>query len=407
MRSRWKLIAVSIVMLAAYLGLSHFCQPSQSSRTPGQEKLRTSGRTIQDTIGRGETLFDIFKKNGLNMADLFTMREAAASVHHLRNLQHGRKYVIAVDNQNCIDCLVYWIDDEFLLKVKRKEDGFQAERRKIPYERRILTFSGSIGDNLVSSIGDGKEHLLLALKLSDIFAWDIDFASDIRRGDTYAVVVEGLYIDGQFKKYGDILSALFINKGKRHKAYRFELNGEADYYDGEGNSLKKAFLNAPLNFRRISSLFSRTRLHPVLRIYRPHHGVDYAAPRGTPVSATREGSVLFAGPKGRYGKLVAIRHDNQYVTLYGHLSAFARGIRSGITVRQGEVIGYVGATGLATGPHLHYEIRHAGRFVDPLTVNGPRSSAVPQAHLGEFRKILAKMESILECSPDASIASAL
>ncbi len=394
--------AVSAVTLVAYFGLSHVFQAPRHSEGPTQTESHCSLRTIEDTIECGENLFHIFKRNGLNLADLFTIKQAAAGIHRLRELQRGQRYSIAVDDQNCVDSLVYWIDDEFLLKVERNENGFQAQRCKIPYETRILTLRGSIEDNLVSSIGEGKERLLLALKLSDIFAWDIDFTSDVQKGDAYSIVAEGLYIDGQFRRYGKILSAVFVNDGNRHVAYRFEWDGRADYFDAEGKSLRKAFLRAPLSFRRISSHFSRKRRHPVLRIYRPHRGVDYAAARGTPVSSTRDGRVIFAGRKGQYGKLVIIKHGNRYVTYYGHLSRFARGIRRGVTVNQGDVVGYVGATGLATGPHLHYEIRQAGRFINPLALNGDRCKGIPPALMAQFNATRASMEKILARSEISS-----
>lgn len=282
--------------------------------------------------------------------------------------------------------------------MRRTDDGFRAERRKIPYERRVLTIVGSIEDNLVSALGEGKEPLLLALRLSDIFAWDIDFTSDLREGDVYVVLVEGLYLNDEFKKFGEVLSAAFMNDDRKHTAYRFELNGKASYFDTDGKALTKTFLRAPLSFRRISSHFSHRRFHPILRTYRAHHGVDYAASTGTPISATAAGMVTFAGRRGQYGNLVIVQHHNHYVTYYGHLSRFARNIRRGIKVSQGDVIGYVGATGLATGPHLHYEMRLAGKFINPLTVSDTRAAAVPESLMAQFRKTVAAMERILSAA---------
>lgn len=398
MKRRWRATIVLAILLVACFALSHFFEVGQSSWTGTEQRPAVPLRTVQGTIKGGETFFDIFKKNGFSMTDLITIKEAAASVHHLRKLNRGQQYVITADHQNCVDSLVYHIDDEFLLKVTRMDDGFRAEQREIKYERRLLTLAGSIEDNLVTSVGEGKNRLSLALRLSDIFAWDIDFASDLREGDIYCVVVEGLYRDGDLKKYGDILSAVFINEGKRHHAYRFEWDGKEDYFDANGNALRKAFLKAPLCFRRISSYYSARRFHPVLRTYRPHRGVDYAASRGTPVSTTADGSVTFAGRRGQYGKLVVVKHGNGYSTYYGHLARFARGIRSGVRVNQGDVIGYVGATGLATGPHLHYEMRLAGKFVNPLALKGISGTAVPASLMPEFRKGTARLERILSAA---------
>ena len=190
-----------------------------------------------------------------------------------------------------------------------------------------------------------------------------------------------------------------------YHAYRFENNGKADYYDAEGISLKKAFLKAPLNFRRISSYFSKGRFHPILKIYRSHHGLDYAAPSGTPVSVVGDGTVSFTGYKGQYGKLVIIRHSNGWKTYYGHLSRIGKGIKTGEKVEQGQVIGYVGATGLATGPHLHYEIRIKNKPVNPLALKLPQGKSIPKTLIAEFRLFRDKMNSQLASINPAVLAS--
>jgi murein DD-endopeptidase MepM/ murein hydrolase activator NlpD len=233
-------------------------------------------------------------------------------------------------------------------------------------------------------MGGGQQNLLLALNLSDIFAWDIDFTTALRKGDTFRILVEGLYRDGEFKKYGSILAAEFVNDGALSRAYRFEVDGRADYYDAEGRSLRKAFLKAPLSFRRISSGFSKSRLHPVLKIRRAHNGTDYVAPKGTPVSAIGNGQVLAAGHQGGYGKLVVIHHSNGYKTFYGHLSGIAKGVRKGAGVAQGQLIGTVGSTGISTGPHLHFEMRVNDRPVNPRKVEIPAGQPVPEALLSSF-----------------------
>ncbi|MEW6676269.1 MAG: M23 family metallopeptidase, partial [Nitrospirota bacterium] len=179
------------------------------------------------------------------------------------------------------------------------------------------------------------------------------------------------------------------------RAYRFEYNGTADYYDAEGKSLRRVFLKAPLSFRRLSSQFSRSRLHPILKIYRPHHGLDYSAPTGTPVSAVGDGTVTFSGYKRQYGKLVIIRHPNGYKTYYGHLSKIRKGIKRGIKVKQGQVIGYVGATGLATGPHLHYEIRINNKPVNPLVLKLPQGKKIPEKIMAEFRNLKSQIDTQL------------
>lgn len=361
---------------------------------------------ITGTIKRGETFFDIFKKYDLDLNELQALKKAALDVHRLRKLLPGQPYKITVDKNDRVSSFEYVINDEAVLSITRTESGFSAEKRELEYERTVLNIGGVIKDNLISSIGDGKENVILALQLSDIFAWDIDFSTDLRNRDTFKIVVEALYRNGKFKKYGEVISAEFINNGKTYHAYRFEVNGKSDYFDDQGKSLKKAFLKAPLSFRRISSTFSRARYHPVLKIYRPHHGLDYAAPSGTPVSSVSEGTVVFSGRKGQYGKFIIVRHRNGYKTCYGHLSRIARGIRRGTSVEQGEIIGYVGSTGLATGPHLHYEIRINDRPVNPLTVKLPDGDPIPKSLMAEFRKFRERMTARLALITPPVFASA-
>jgi murein DD-endopeptidase MepM/ murein hydrolase activator NlpD len=358
---------------------------------PPPHKTEAS-REISGTIKMGETFFNVFKQRGLDLAELFEIREAAADVHRLRKVQPGNQYKISVDPDNRVRSLSYWIDDEGILEVTRKDEGFAAEKVSIEYEKRIEQIGGVIKENLISSVGEGRGKLMLALQLSDIFAWDIDFTSDLREDDTFKIVVEGFYLDSEFKKFGNILSAEFHNNGKTFSAYRFANSGEAGYYDAEGKSLKKAFLKAPLNFRRISSYYSGNRFHPILKVYRPHHGLDYAAPAGTPVSVLGDGKIVFAGYKGGYGKLVKIRHNNGYETYYGHLAKIDKNIRSGGKVSQGQLIGNVGNSGLSTGPHLHFELRINNKPVNPLTVKLPRGESVPKQLMAEFRGFRNQMD---------------
>ena len=378
-----KAFVASILLVIAFFTLRINLSPVRYVEAPNAMP-QAKYREIAGNIKKGETLFDIFKKYGLDLKELFEMREASAAVHRLKDLSPDRPYKIVLDGQDQIDSFTYWIDDDTVLKINNTDAGYCAEKVCLTYEKRIEHVGGVIRDNLFSAMGEGKGGLVLALKLSDIFAWDIDFTSDLRSGDTYKIAVEGLYIDGSFRKYGEIIAAEFVNNGETYEAYRYEVSGKADYYDGQGKSLRKAFLKAPLNFRRISSSFSRGRMHPILKISRPHHGLDYSAPQGTPVSVAGDGSVIFSGSKGQYGNLVIIKHRNGYKTYYGHLSRIARNVRRGSGVDQGQVLGYVGSTGLATGPHLHYEMRINDRPVNPLSVKIPHGSALPRELMAGF-----------------------
>ena len=386
-----KIFIVALCLITTFLILRSNFKITNDPEKPLPVK-QDEYRQITGNIKQGETLFDIFKRYKLNFEELLKLREASADIHKLRELYPGRMYKITVDDSNQINSLVYWIDDDNILTITRTESGFSAEKVAIEYEKRIHHIGGIIKDNLISSLGEDGNNLMLALLLSDIFSWDIDFTTDPRNGDTFKVVVEGLYLDGKFKKYGDILSAEFVNNGETCRAYRFESDGTVDYYDADGKSLRRSFLKAPLSFRRISSGFSKKRFHPVLKIYRPHLGVDYSASAGTPVSAVGDGIVMFSGYKGQNGRLVIIRHPNGFKTYYGHLSRIKKGIRKSLRIKQGQVIGYVGATGLATGPHLDYRVKVNKKFVNPLTLKLPRGKSIPGESKAEFKRFQNDMD---------------
>ena len=352
-------------------------------------------REIAGEIKKGETLSEIFKKYSLNIGELDEMCRACADVYRLKALNPGRSYRIVLDDAQRIISFVYGINDDSFLKIRRTSLGYHAEKVPISYEKSILTIGGTIKGNLIASLEGGGENLLLALKLSDIFAWDIDFNTDLRNDDSFKIVVEGLYLDGNFKRYGNILAADFSNDGEVYRAYAFAQNGKIGYYDEVGKPLKKTFLKAPLTFRYVSSSYSSGRFHPILKIFRPHHGLDYAAATGTPVSAVGDGTVLFAGRRGEYGNLIILKHRNGYKTYYGHLSKIAKGVRNGAKVDQGSIIGYVGATGLATGPHLHYEVRIDDRPVNPTLVKAEPGIPIPSGMLADFRQLRDRLDPLI------------
>src|ERR1700751_29815 len=229
-------------------------------------------------------------------------------------------------------------------------------------------------------------HDPTAVSLADIFGWDIDFVLDVRPGDTFVVTYQEIWRDGAYVRDGPIEAAEFVNQGREFRAVRYsDAEGHFQYYTPDGRSLHKAFLRAPVEFTRVSSRFNSARYHPILNLIRAHKGVDYAAPIGTPVHAAGDGRVLFAGWRGGYGHCVEIEHTRSIVTLYGHLSRFPRGTRAGTHVTQGTVIAYVGMTGLATGPHLHYEYRVNGTFKNPQTVSLPAAAPINPALSADFR----------------------
>jgi len=377
--------ALAAVLLIGYFTISH--HPQGMAESSSMEHPEESPQEIKDVVKAGETMSSIFHRYGLSAKELFPIRKASAGIHRLRKIVAGQPYEFRLDNDNNVLSFTYQIDDEALLRITRNDPGFRAEKIDIPYEKKIGKFGGVIESNLYDSLGNGENRTQLAYLLSDIFSWDFDFTTALRKGDTFKVIVEELWLDGRFKRLGPILAAEFVNDGNTHRAFRYEgPDGRAGYYDEEGKSLQRSFLKAPLSYRRISSRFSYSRRHPILKIRRHHLGVDYVAPRGTPVSALGNGTVRFAGYKGANGNLVILRHPKGFTTYYLHLHKIRRGIRRGVRVSQGDVIGYVGSTGRATGPHLCFRLKKGSRFVNPLRVNVPRRGGVPKQLLADFHK---------------------
>jgi len=368
--------------------------PERVSEPVAEEIPESNSRTIAGIVQSRETLDSIFSKYKLNKAELTKIYHTSKKQFNLSRISVGSVYSINLDtDENKINNFQFGIDDDTFLNVVRVEEGFRSETVNIDYETRVGSFYIDVKGNLSSSMpGTHPEYSRLAMNLSDIYAWDIDFSNDLRDGDSVKIIVEELWVGEAFKGFGNILAAEFVSNGKIHKAYRFEEDGYADYYDSNGTSLRKALLRSPLKFKYISSRFSKRRLHPKLRVYRPHLGVDYAAETGTPVSAAGSGKVVFAGRKGQMGKMVKIKHPGGYETYYGHLSRIPRSIRRGETVSQSDVIGYVGATGLATGPHLDYRIKVNGTFVNPLKIEMPRGTSVPDTLLAEFKRMVSSFD---------------
>jgi murein DD-endopeptidase MepM/ murein hydrolase activator NlpD len=293
------------------------------------------------------------------------------------------------------------------LSVQRDDSGFATEVIVNPLERELRSTEGTIRSSLFQAAADAGLSDNTALRIANIFQWDIDFVLDIQPGDRFRVTYEKISQDGEPLGEGDILAVEFVNQGKPYRAIRFQPNGEEPtYFTPDGKSLRKAFLRAPLEFTRVSSRFNLYRRHPVLNRIRAHRGVDYAAPIGTPVRAAGSGRVRFVGNKGGYGKVVELEHINQVRTVYGHLSRFARGLSTGDRISQGEIIGYVGMTGLATGPHLHYEYLSRGVHMDPQKVALPTDMPVPPPQMARFREVAAPLLASLATGDVSALVAA-
>ncbi|MCI0436858.1 MAG: peptidoglycan DD-metalloendopeptidase family protein [Gemmatimonadetes bacterium] len=324
--------------------------------------------TIEVVVGRNDTLDRIFRRLRLSLADLATIRQLPAVRQALDLLRPGDQ--ISVTHQNGeLQGLTRQLNVTQRLEVKRADDGFAAQIIENPVEIAIARQRGVITSSLFEAADEAGISDQTALALANIFGWDVDFVLDIRDGDSFIVVYEQVWQDGKFVRDGDIIAAEFVNDQRTYRAVRYTLpDGHAEYFTPDGRSLRKTFLRAPVEFSRISSRFNPRRRHPILNTIRAHKGVDYAAPTGTPVRAAGDGRIRSRGRQGGYGNAVVIEHGGGISTLYGHLSRFAKGASPGQRVRQGQIVGYVGRTGLASGPHLHYEYRVNGVHRNPQTV---------------------------------------
>ena len=398
---------LSIIAILFVLTMLLYNNSGHSTREVKTSAPAEKFNKILGVVHPRDTLEAIFSKHKLHKTDMSLIMAAAKKVYNFSNLSIGNLYSFELDKKNNrLVKMRYGIDDLSFLNITRNGKGFSAEKVDVKVTRKTGTISFTIKDNLFYSMpGTHREYDRLTMKLADIYAWDIDFSSDIRNGDTVKLLVEELWAGEAFNGFGEILAVEFVNNGKTYNAYRFEADGYTSYYDADGSSLTKALLRSPLKFKYISSYFSKSRFHPALRIYRPHLGVDYAAPTGTPVSAAGNGTVVFAGYKGQNGKMVMIRHNGSYETYYGHLSKIPGMIRKGASVSQGDIIGYVGSTGLSTGPHLDYRMKYNNTFVNPLEVNLPRSQSIPAKLIAGFKETVMAMDSGLAALRKPFVAS--
>ncbi|MCJ7498614.1 peptidoglycan DD-metalloendopeptidase family protein, partial [bacterium] len=297
-------------------------------------------------------------------------------------------------------------DDERILQIAFDVDPPVLSVEPIPYEVFTAPVSGVIKDSLFAAVEVIDEKPSLAMDLADLFAWQVDFFRDLRAGDSFTVLVDKYYRDGEFVRYGKILAARFVNNGNTHTGFLFTPEGgREDYFDESGGSLRKQFLKSPLRFRRISSGFSRKRLHPVTGKMTAHLGIDYAAPTGTPIVSIGDGKVLFKKHDAVNGRIIKIRHNGTYSSAYAHMNSFAKGVDKGSRIRQGQIIGYVGRSGRATGPHLHFAMYRNGNYVDPRRVNVPRATSIPDRDRSAFDEKIKEIALLLGDDPGEQIAT--
>ena len=357
-------------------------------------------KTFTPLLKPGDTLSDLLGSFSVPPQEISTIIACSKKIYNLTKLRAGKTITLTVDRSApSLLQLKYSYDDNHVLIVNKTDQGYSASQETIAYHVSLRSVKGTITSNLFDDAVRAGCPPQLIVNFADLFAWDIDFFTSVRENDEFKLLFEEIYLEGKLVRHGNILAAEFINQGKRHRVFRFGNGREGSgYYDDRGQSVAREFLKTPLRYSRISSGFSKRRLHPVLRIYRPHLGVDYAAPSGTPVEATANGKVIFMGWKGGYGKCVKIRHNHTYTSFYGHLARFAKGLKQGKQVQQGQVIGYVGSTGLATGPHLDYRLKKGEEFVNPVSFTSFQKDAVSKKLRPQFertrRELLVKLEQL-------------
>lgn len=343
----------------------------------------------EERIQRGDTLAALFSRLGVNDREAFDFIRTDATAQAIaRQLRPGRQVTARSGAAGELQSLYFPLNGgERAIVVKREGSRLVASEQPLALEARVEMRSGEIRHSLFGATDAADIPDAVAMQLAEIFSGDIDFHRDLRKGDRFSIVYEVLHLHGEAVRGGRILAAEFTNDGKTFEAYWHASSeaGKGGYYTADGKSLRKAFLRSPLEFSRITSGFSGNRFHPVLKKWRAHKGIDYGAPIGTRVRSVGDGIVDFAGKQGGYGNLVIVRHQGNYATAYGHLNGFAPGIRKGSRVAQGDIVGFVGKTGLASGPHLHYEFRIHGQQVNPLAVTLPPSVPLEAAQLPAFR----------------------
>lgn len=390
-------------MASFELALPERTEPAPDTILPSQPDQQWQELTIRS----GDTLGNLLRDHGVPASQVHALVSADPILKQLANLRAGQTLRIAVDEHGTLHAIEQLISRVESLRGTLADGAWQAEHIKRDYERQVSYAEAVIEDSLfLAGMQAGMTDNLI-MQLANIFAWDIDFILDIRRGDHFRLLYEELLLDGEKVGDGNILMAEFWNRDRKVTAFRFETeNGQVEYLDAQGNSMRREFIRTPVEFARISSRFNPNRRHPVLNTIRAHRGVDYAAPSGTPIRAAGDGRVEFVGKKGGYGNVVIIRHGQAYSTLYAHMRSFARGMRSGTRVKQGQTIGYVGMTGLASGPHLHYEFLVNGVHRDPLTVKLPKAQGIPEGERKAFLVHANRLRNQLALYSDASTLAA-
>lgn len=384
--------------------------PARTSPTPSPAKQPAPPQGPQWqtlTVKPGDSLSALLHPVGVGAGQVYALLKSDDKLDRLTKLKPGEQLEVLVTDDGALRGVRYNPSKVETLTAKLTGAGWTVRLSQREYQKQTRFAQAEITDSLFLAGAAAGISDRLTMQLAELFAWDIDFVLDIRKGDRFRILYEELYLDGEKVGEGDILMAEFWNQDRHLSAFRYEtLSGDVEYLDIKGDSMRKAFIRTPVAFARISSRFNLGRRHPVLNTIRAHKGTDYAAPRGTPIRAAGDGKVIFAGVKGGYGNVVIIKHGQIYTTLYAHMRNFAKGIRVGKRVKQSQTIGYVGTSGLSTGPHLHYEFRINGVHRNPQTVPLPKARGINDNERSEFliaaNRLKAQMTLFAEAATLAS-----
>ena len=357
----------------------------EMKQVPLEQEPPSDPSVINGVIAKGDSASELLSPY-MSASSVQQLLNVTRKLHPLNNLRTGQPYtlVCSPDGRD-MERFEYEINDRKKLIVTKTDEGLVAHVEPIVYDFSLVRVSGTNRSSLFETLASTGESPILAVRIADIFGSEINFIKDLREGDSFSLLIEKRFRENEFKGYGKVLGATFTNQGKTYEAYNFATEDGEAFFNAKGESLKKTLLKAPLAFTRISSGYSMNRKHPIFKTHKPHQGVDYAAPTGTPVKAVGDGTIEKAGWGNGFGNMVILKHSGGLESMYSHLSGFASGAKRGARVRQGQVIGYVGATGYATGPHLDFRLKQNGKYVNPAKVVAPRGGSIPRNRMNDFK----------------------
>jgi len=352
---------------------------------------------VTHTVSEGDIPAEVFFEFGkLDANEMEALLAASEGIYDFTKIKVGQNLEFIFNEKEKAEKIRYYPDAENVILIQRNEEKFTVKKETIPYEIKEENLNVKIDEFLYKDALDAGLSEATILEVADVFSFDIDFTTEIQAGDEMKIFFEKRTLKGKLAPDGKILAAKFINSGQEYFAYYFESDGKSGYYDAEGHELMRQFLRAPLSYRKITSGYTGSRFHPITKKVTAHYQIDYAAPTGTPVVSTAEGTISSANWEGGWGNMVRIAHNNGFTTHYGHLSAFGKGVKSGVSISQGQVIGYVGSTGWSTGPHLDYGMKLNGNPVNPLSLKLPKGAPLEGEKMKKFQELKRKYEGLLK-----------